>query len=118
MNQKLRMSEQILVNKKETESGIIKMSRNVALISFVIGTLILLTFYLSENIGFAFIGLFYLFVATVINLIFLIGLIMKLIKKESDRRKTWISIGILLANIPIVILYYNIAIYIIGTIAD
>ena len=37
------------MNKKETEYGIIKMSRNVALISFIIGTLILLTFYLTEN---------------------------------------------------------------------
>lgn len=112
------MSEQILVSKKETGFGIIKMSRNVALISFVIGTLILLTFYLSENTGFAFIGLLYLFIATVINLIFLVGLIMKIITKESDRKRAWISIGILLANIPIVILYYNIAMYIIGTIAD
>ena len=118
MNQNLGMFEQIIVNKKETEYGIIKMSRNVALISFIIGTLILLTFYLTENTVFAFIGLFYLFVATVINLIFLIGLIMKLITKETERKKTWISIGILLANIPVVIVYYKIAMYLIGTIAD
>lgn len=118
MNQKLRMSEQFLVNKKQTEFGIIKLSRNVALVSFIIGTLILLAFYLSENTVFALIGLFYLFLAFVINLIFLVGLIMKLVTKESDRKKTWIAILILLTNIPIVILYYNIATYILGTIAD
>ena len=112
------MTVQIVKNKKETEFGIIKTSRNVALISFIIGTLILATFYLTENTGFAFIGLFYLFVAVVINLIFLIGLILKLVTKETDKKKTLISIGILLMNIPIVILYYNIAMYIIGTIAD
>ena len=112
------MTEQILNNKKETEFGIIKMSRNVALISFIIGTLILLTFYFSERTGLVFIGFLYLLVTVVINLIFLIGLIMNLVTKESDRKKTWISIGFLLANIPIVILYYNIALYILRTIAD
>jgi uncharacterized membrane protein len=75
-------------------------------------------FYLTENAILISIGLFYVFFALVVNCIFLIGLIKKLFSKESDKKQSLISIGIVVLNIPVVILYTFIATNIIRPITD
>jgi len=112
------MINQILGKDKILEIGIIKISRNLALISFIIGTLILILFYFTENLIIALIGFFYLLLAFVINATFLFGLIVKLFSKKSNKKQVLISIGIMLTNIPVAIFYYNITTSIVGTIID
>lgn len=101
-----------------TEIGIIKISRTIALLSLVFGTIILCGFYASKNSLFAFFGLFYVIIALIINSVFLVGLILKLIAMESNKKQTLISMGIMLFNIPVVIIYYNLAMGIMSTIID
>lgn len=98
--------------------GIIKMSRIVALFSFVIGSIILILYYLTENYILFNIGLFYVFFAFVVNSIFLIRLITKLFSNEFDKKQLWISIGIMVLNIPIAILYTFLTMLIIGPIPN
>lgn len=112
------MTMEILESNKSMEIGIIKISRIIALFSFVIGSILLTLFYLTEHAILISIGLFYVLFAVVVNSFFLIGLIAKLFSKESDKKQSWISIGIVALNIPVVILYTTIAMNIIGPITD
>lgn len=100
------------------EIGIIKISRSLAVFSFLIGTLILFMFYFSKNIISLFIGLVYVFASVIINSIFLIGLFLKLTSKEVDKKQGVISVILLLLNIPIAILYYSYAMKIMSTVID
>ena len=112
------MNERNILSNRKPEAGITEISRIIALVSFVIGTLILTLFYWTENLTLTMVGLFYLVLAFIINSVFLVGLVIKLINKESDKKQVLISIGLMLINIPIVILYYNIAMEIIAIIPD
>lgn len=99
------------------ETGIIKTSRLVAILSFLFGSLILLFFYLTENTLFMLLGMVFLFGAFILNSIFLIALLLKY--SEGDAQKDLrISVLIILANIPIAYCYYQIAMHIFGTIID
>lgn len=100
------------------ETGIIKISRFVALFSFLLGTLILFVFYYSENSIFLIIGLIYVVASVIINGVFLIGLFLKLTYKEVNKKQGLISVFLILLNIPIVIIYYNYVMKIMSTIID
>ncbi|WGD35300.1 hypothetical protein [Olleya sp. YS] len=101
----------------QTDTGIIEISRLVALLSFLFGSLILLFFCLSENSLFLIIGLIYLIAALLINVNFLIGLIVKY--PESDEKKRIkLSILLMLLNIPIAYSYFLIAMDIFSSITD
>jgi len=109
---------EILESNKNTEIGISKISRIIGLFSFVMGTILLALFYLTEHAILISIGIFYILFAVIVNSIFLIGLVSKIFSKESDKKQLWISIGIVVLNIPIVILYSFIAMNIIGPMTD
>jgi hypothetical protein len=87
------------------ETGIIKTSRLVALLSFVFGSLILLFFYLTENTLFMLLGIIYLFAAVVVNSVFLSKLILQYSKSE-DKKGVKSSVILMLLNIPIAFSYY------------
>ena len=112
------MFYKILISTNDDEVGLIKISRVIALISFILGTLVLITFYLSENAIFAIIGLFYVIIATIINSVFLIALLLKLTKRKSNKKQIVISILLAIFNIPIALIYYKIAMFIIGSFED
>ena len=99
------------------ETGIIKTSRLVALLSFVFGSLILLFFYLTENTLFMLLGMVFLFGAFILNSILLIALLLKY-SEGYLQREVKISMLVILANIPIVYCYYQIAMHIFSTIID
>ncbi|AUC75270.1 hypothetical protein [Olleya sp. Bg11-27] len=99
------------------ETGIVKTSRLVALLSFVFGSLILLFFYLTKNTLFMLLGIVFLFGAFILNSILLIALLLKYSEGEAPKDLR-ISILIILANIPIAYYYYQIAMHIFSTIID
>ncbi len=77
----------------------------IATISFLIGTLLLLSFLISQSNTFLSIGLFYLLIAFVFNTITLIGLVINSIINYQYYKENLITISLFLLNIPITIGY-------------
>lgn len=83
-------------------------SNQLAIGSFIIGTLLLLLFKSSTHAGtFLFIGFYYVLFSIIINSIMLLYLIFLCIIFPDDRKKLALKIILLLCNIPVAILYYN-----------
>ncbi|WP_412984206.1 hypothetical protein [Pontimicrobium sp. IMCC45349] len=77
-----------------------------AIVSFIIGTIILiLHIYLKDEIGIMIIGLYYTIAAFFINAILFLSLIIAAFIKEKYRKQLAASAGILLVNIPIAFIY-------------
>ena len=86
-----------------------KSSRIIAASSFLIGTLILLIFVITESPAVMFFGIIYVFIAAIINLIFFSSVIFKKAKDYISTKETLISLGIILSNLPIIYLYFQIS---------
>lgn len=87
-------------------------STKIALISFTIGSLLFGAFFLipsSENL--IFIGLFYTLLAITLNGIVFLKLIYNWITDKENRNSTAKQGLVILANIPIAILYFFIIFY-------
>jgi len=91
---------------------IIKASKFCFKYSFIIGTLFLLALIITHHVSILTYGYFYLCVAMGINLIFLIILMAMFTYNSQNRIEIIKSIGLLLINIPIAILYFLMALYI------
>lgn len=84
-------------------------SNELAIGSFVIGTLLLLLYESAIPNGYVLVtGFYYLFFSIIINSAMLLYLIFLCIILPDDRQKLALKIILLLCNIPIAILYYNI----------
>lgn len=91
---------------------LIQTSRWTALISFVLGTVILLIHKALPNYHETFmIGLIYVAIATFINLIFALALFAEMILKPVMAEDLMITLGIMLLNIPIAFLYFMIVVH-------
>jgi hypothetical protein len=78
----------------------------LAVISFVLGTILFLLFFLDfKNENILFIGLFYVLAATVFNGVAFIALFLQFLTEKDNREDLSIRILILLANIPIATAY-------------
>ncbi|PQJ15680.1 hypothetical protein [Aureicoccus marinus] len=80
-----------------------------ALISFVLGSAIISGYYWTLDSGFVTLGLIFLFVAVLFNLLVLIRLLF-LARKDDSKHPTYLkTAGIMLLNIPIVLVYLQLA---------
>ena len=98
--------------RKNTTSVIystIKSSGIIAVSSFLMGTLILLIFMMIESPAIMIFGIIYIFIAAIINLIFFSSVIYKKAKDYISTKETLISLGIILSNLPIIYLYFQIS---------
>ncbi len=77
----------------------------LAVSSFSGGTLLLLIFYFSSKMDIAFVGYLFLIVAGTVNLCMLIVLMIKAIKDSNNRRNYLKTSGLMVLNIPVVIIY-------------
>jgi hypothetical protein len=77
----------------------------IAICSFFLGSVLLILFIITKELALIYIGFLYILSALFINLIALMILIYNLIINFHNRKKIMLEITILLANIPIVILY-------------
>ncbi len=102
----------------DSEIGIINISRIIAVTSFILGTFIFGFFYLTKSTTLIFIGFFYLIGATVVNSIYLIGLFIKILSKDIERKQVLISVFIMLINIPIAIIYFEVVLDLFQSIID
>lgn len=87
----------------------IKFGITTAIISFMIGSLILLSYIIVKDLSIAVSGYFYLICASIINLIIVIFLLFKAYNKKEKRKIYFKTILIMLINIPIAFIYFLIA---------
>lgn len=87
-------------------------SNKMALISFGLGTILFLSYFIiKENMFLIVIGFYYIIIASIINVFMLAKLVFDWIKLPFERKKIIIQILILLANIPIAFAYLSILVY-------
>ena len=79
-----------------------------ALISFSVGTILLLGLLITEFEGFFVIGLYYLVLAIAFNVTLLIIILIRIILIKEERFEIFKSILLMLINIPIAYLYTQI----------
>ncbi|PIY09245.1 MAG: hypothetical protein COZ18_08325 [Flexibacter sp. CG_4_10_14_3_um_filter_32_15] len=84
---------------------LIKIGRTLAMLSFLIGTAIFVMNYLISADSFLLIGYIFIVLAVVINSIFLILIFIKLSKEKQYKTQLIISAGMILLNIPVLLLY-------------
>lgn len=96
-------------------NGFIKLGKLTALFSFLIGTIIFGTFYYTSSSKYLFIGYGYILIALIVNLIVLPILLYKANRHKEYRKKLFIACKMMLANIPVAILYCWIAIILLNT---
>ena len=77
----------------------------VATVSFLLGTVILLLFLITQSEAFLVGGLFYTLIAVVLNIITLVGLVVNAFITYHQYKENLITILIFITNIPIAIGY-------------
>ena len=97
-----------------TSLRLIKISKITALVSFLCGTLIFLLYYLTSDSEILFLGYGYILLIGLLNFGLLISLIIRLISEKENRRQVIITLGLLLSNIPIMIIYCWISFLLLG----
>lgn len=86
-------------------------SKIVAGISFILGTLLLVLFlFFRELESIVMYGLYYVIIAFIINTFIIFWLIIKFVIRPEKREESLKSIGLILINIPIAIGYFFIVI--------
>lgn len=91
---------------------VISNGRKAALVSFLVGSLILLIYYFSRVNSIIYLALFFCMAACVINGFVFIELAVELVKKSSLKKKIIQTLGLMMLNIPIGLGYFEIGFYI------
>ncbi len=82
-------------------------SRKVALVSFLIGTLILGLYFISHYHGVIYFGLFFITAALLVNGFFSILLLNYFIKEKKHRKAVFFSLFLIFLNVPIGFYYLD-----------
>jgi hypothetical protein len=95
-----------MININMQQSTLIQPSRWTALISFSFGTILfLIQLVLSNSVDLLVLGFIYVIIAAFINLIFVIALFVEMFLRPLMAEELMITLGILLLNIPIAMMY-------------
>lgn len=92
----------------------IKLGRLTAIISFLLGTIILVLYYLTSAFQFAFIGYGFVALAGFLNIALLIRFFIEVMTCKDFRKKLLMTCGLMLLNIPVAIFYCWFAIALTG----
>jgi len=93
----------------------IKTGRLTAVISFALGTLLFISYYLTSAGSLLFMGYGYIAMAGVINLVLLLIILVRAITDKENRKKLLITSGLMLGNIPVMLVYCWFAIVLLNT---
>ena len=77
-----------------------------ALSSFLIGTILLIIFYFTNSTTITGYGIIFIGIAGIINAGVFVKVLIDLINEKENKKKYYLTSGIMLLNIPIVILYF------------
>ena len=97
-----------------TTDKLTKLGRLTALFSFLIGTMIFVFYYLTSLSNLLFLGYAYIIIAGLLNLIIITLLIIRIFDSEGQRLKLLKICGLILLNIPALIIYCYISLYMTG----
>lgn len=98
-----------------TTKALIKTGRSTALISFLIGTVIMGIYYQSSSSALLFYGYAFILLAGLMNLIVLIALLVRAANDKEDRKKLFATSRLMLLNIPVLIAYIWFTLMLLGT---
>lgn len=87
--------------------NLITTSKIIAILSFIIGTILfVLQLYFGRSVNLISTGILFIVIAAIINAISFIALIIALFNYYNLRLEIFKTIGIVLVNIPVTILYF------------
>lgn len=86
--------------------SLVKLSMYLFKYSLIIGTIFFLLYLFSQNTEIIIFGFVYLCIATALNLMLFLSLLIIVLTDARSRIETLKSMGLLLINIPIAILYF------------
>lgn len=92
------------IDKKMTAEDYFILGRKLTKHSFFVGIYILLGYLILNWVEFIFIGLGYIVLASVVNIVILIPILIKALSERVHRRKLLLTAGLILLNIPAAIL--------------
>lgn len=90
----------MMKNKKYSPVG-----KNVFLVSFLAGTLIFISFLLTQSDFLFILGFYYVIAAAIINMIVLLYELLEFLTDIAEHKASGNSVLLLLLNIPVVIIY-------------
>lgn len=93
----------------------IKLGRLTALISFLLGTSIFGLYFLTSSSDLLFLGYGFIVLTGLINIGILISILLRANKDIENRRRLLTTSGVMLINIPVMLIYCWIAIILLGT---
>ncbi|ASO05397.1 hypothetical protein [Arenibacter algicola] len=92
----------------------VKLGNWTAFISFLMGTLIFGMYFLSSNSDLLFVGYVFITIAVIFNLIVLMILMLRSSSDPTNRKKLLKTVGMILCNIPIMLIFIWFALIVIG----
>ncbi len=95
-----------------------RIGRFTALISFLIGTIILIIFYFTDSSAITEFGMIFIVVAGIINAGVFVKVLIDLINEKESRKKYVFTSGIMLLNIPIVLAYFYFVMILMNTMRE
>ena len=93
----------------------IKLGRQTALISFLLGTVIFGLYFLTSSFELLFVGYGFIALTGLINIGILISILLKANKDIENRKKLLTTSGLMLLNIPLMLFYCWVAIVLLDT---
>lgn len=93
----------------------IKLGRQTALISFLLGTAIFGLYFLTSSLELLFTGYGFIALTGLINIVILISIFVKANRDNDNRKKLMTTCGLMLLNIPVMLFYCWIAIILLNT---
>ena len=93
----------------------IKAGKITALVSFLIGTTIFGFYFWTSSSELLFIGYGFFLLAGFINLVILGTIIILLFKENTNKKRLFLTSGLMLLNIPVMLFYCSIAFVLLGT---
>jgi len=92
----------------------ISLGKRTTLISFLIGTLIFGVYFLTSSWQLLFVGYGFIIIAGIFNIVVLILLLSKVTNDTKNRKKILKTSGIMLLNVPVLVIYVWISMLLIG----
>jgi len=101
--------------KRMTTERHIKLGRQTAFISFVLGTIIFGLYFLTSSFKLLLLGEGFIFLTVLVNIGILILILVKAYKDKENRKKLLKICGIMLVNIPVMLFYCWVTIILLNT---
>lgn len=93
----------------------IKLGRQTAIISFFLGTGIFGLYFLTSSFEFLYLGYGFTVLIGLVNFGILFLLLVKAIKDKDNRKKLFMTCGLILLNIPVLLFYFGVTVILLNT---